>query len=388
MSWLLLVIVVVSLAFRQGAAFDSSIFTLLPESEQQPLVQQATEQMAERFSKRLIFLLSGASEKKVRLAVKSLADVLIVTPDVSSVVWRVEDDEISRIRDELYPYRFSIIEQGVRDLLLTENFQQIRERALLQLYSPLSVGGGGVIEDPFGLFSELTLNRKSDLNIQISNSLFKVTEVELPTYMLMLTLAREPFSTELQNSVLGAIAAQESLFSQSGISLSMSGMLIHAEAGARQARNEISTIGIGSLLGIVIAMLLIFRQFKPLLLMLFSITIGCVSAAAVTMLVFDRVHLITFAFGAGLVGVSIDYALHYICESHVTSSERILRKILPGLLLGLFSSVMAYSAQALTPFPGLQQMAIFSVVGLTASWLTVVLWFPLLTRGNVRQSLP
>jgi len=59
MCWLLLVFVVVFLAFRQGAAFDSSIISLLPESEQQPLVQQATEQMAERFSKRLILLLSG-----------------------------------------------------------------------------------------------------------------------------------------------------------------------------------------------------------------------------------------------------------------------------------------------------------------------------------------
>ena len=386
-SWLLLVFVVVFLAFRQGAEFDSSIIALLPESEQQPVVQQATEQMAERFSKRLILLLSGANEEKVRLAVKSLADSLIVAPDVSSVVWRVEDDEISRLRDELYPYRFSIIEQGVRDLLLAKNYQQIKDRALFQLYSPLSVGGGGIIEDPFGLFSELTLNRKSDLNIQISNALLKVTETEFPTYMLMVTLARQPFSSGLQRSVLGTIEAQKSTLSQSAISISMSGMLMHAAAGAQQARTEISTIGIGSLLGIVIAMLLIFRQFKPLLLMLFSITIGCVSAAAVTMLVFDRVHLITFAFGAGLVGVSIDYALHFLCESRVTSSKQILHKILPGLLLGLFSSVMAYSAQALTPFPGLQQMATFSVVGLCAAWLTVVLWFPLLTRGDVRQSL-
>ena len=49
--------------------------------------------------------------------------------------------------------------------------------------------------------------------------------------------------------------------------------------------------------------------------------------------------------------------------------------------------MMAYSAQALTPFPGLQQMAVFSVVGLSASWLTVVLWFPLLTRAGDGQSL-
>jgi predicted exporter len=391
-SWLLLVVVLASLAFSKGAAFDSSIIALLPESEQQPIVQQATEKMAERFSRRLILLLTGEDEEMVRIAIKSLADSLIVKPEVSKVVWRVEDDEISRFRYELQPYRFSVIEQGVRDLLLAEDYEQIKQQALFRLFSPLTIGGGGIIEDPFGLFSALSLNRKSELNLQVSNSLLKVketgaAEIGLHTFMLMVSLAGEPFSPETQREVLGAIENQKKLLSKSGISISMSGMLVHAAAGASQARHEISTIGIGSLLGIVIAMLLVFRQFKPLLLMLFSITVGCVSAAAVTMLVFDRVHLVTFAFGAGLVGVSIDYALHFLCERRASSSENILRKIMPGLLLGLFSSVMAYSAQALTPFPGLRQMATFSVVGLSASWLTVVLWFPLLTRTDASRSL-
>ena len=63
MCWLLLVFVVVFLAFRQGAAFDSSIISLLPESEQQPLVQQATEEMAERFCRRLRLLWASANEE-------------------------------------------------------------------------------------------------------------------------------------------------------------------------------------------------------------------------------------------------------------------------------------------------------------------------------------
>jgi predicted exporter len=105
------------------------------------------------------------------------------------------------------------------------------------------------------------------------------------------------------------------------------------------------------------------------------------------LLIFPRVHLVTFAFGAGLVGVSIDYALHFLCQRRVSAANQVLDKILPGLLLGLFSSVIAYAAQALTPFPGLRQMATFSVLGLCASWLTVVLWFPLMTRSDTEQTL-
>jgi predicted exporter len=41
---------------------------------------------------------------------------------------------------------------------------------------------------------------------------------------------------------------------------------------------------------------------------------------------------------------------------------------------------VAYLALAVTPFPGLRQMAVFATTGLAAAWLTVVLWYPRLSR--------
>ena len=387
LGWLLLVAAVTVLALRQGPAFDSSILSLLPKSDQQPLVQDAIEQMSKDFSGRLILVLSGSNDQKLRAAVELMARKLALLPDVSKVYWQVEGSEVTGLREELYPYRFSVIDTGIRNLLLAGEYQQISDRALVRLYGPLSTGGNSIIEDPFGLYFELNVNRSSELNIQISNSLLRLINTELPSYLLILTLNGDPFSFELQNKILGTIAAQHSLMPATVKTIGMSGMLLHAAAGARQAKSEISTIGFGSLAGIVIAMLLVFRRFKPLLLLLFPVVVGCIFASAMVLLIFPRVHLVTFAFGAGLVGVSIDYALHFLCERRVSAANQVLDKILPGLLLGLFSSVIAYAAQALTPFPGLRQMATFSVLGLCASWLTVVLWFPLVTRSDTQQAL-
>jgi predicted exporter len=291
------------------------------------------------------------------------------------------------MREELFPYRFSVIDTGIRDSLLGGEYQRLNDRALMRLYGPISAGSDSIIGDPFGLYFELMLNRPNELNLLVSNSLLKVTNTEIPAYLLILTLNGNPFSTVLQHKVLAAIETQHRLISPGVKSIRMSGMLIHAAAGARQAKSEISTIGFGSIIGIVITMLLVFRRFKPLLLLLFPVAIGCLLASAMVLLIFGKVHLVTFAFGAGLVGVSIDYALHFLCERRISPANQVLDKILPGLLLGLFSSVMAYAAQALTPFPGLRQMATFSVIGLCASWLTVVLWFPLMTRGDTQQAL-
>ena len=82
-GWLLLVFLVAKIHYSKGADFDSSIIALLPKSQQQPVVQQATDKMAERFSRRLIVMLSGADEGKVRNAIKTLADSLMMKPSVS-----------------------------------------------------------------------------------------------------------------------------------------------------------------------------------------------------------------------------------------------------------------------------------------------------------------
>jgi predicted exporter len=50
--------------------------------------------------------------------------------------------------------------------------------------------------------------------------------------------------------------------------------------------------------------------------------------------------------------------------------------VLPAISLALATTVIGYLTLLLAPFPGLHQVAAFSVVGLTASFLTVVFWAP------------
>jgi predicted exporter len=386
LGWLVIVALVVLLALRQGLSYDASILNLLPESDQQPLIQQAGEQINKEFSQRLILVLSGQDDQNLRRSVGIVARNLAQLTEISKVYWQLENSELSKLRDELYPFRFQLLDNGIRQLLLDGQYQAVRDRALLGLYGPFASSANSLSEDPFGLHSALIMNQTGNLNLQVSNSLLKITNASRPSYLMILTLNGDAFSPELQTRVLGAIATQHNQLSGSVDKPRMSGMLIHAAAGAQQAKNEISTIGLGSLIGIVIVVLFVFRRFKPLVLLLFPVAIGCVFATAIASLIFDKVHLVTFAFGAGLVGVSIDYAMHFLCERRVSAASGVLDRILPGLVLGLFSSVMAYAALLLTPFPGLRQMAVFSVAGLGASWLTVVLWFPLLTANDARQA--
>ena len=60
----------------------------------------------------------------------------------------------------------------------------------------------------------------------------------------------------------------------------------------------------------------VFRSLRQLLLALFTIGTGVAAAAATTLAVFGEIHILTLVFGASLIGISIDYALHFLCDAY------------------------------------------------------------------------
>jgi len=167
------------------------------------------------------------------------------------------------------------------------------------------------------------------------------------------------------------------------------GVPLHAEAAASRAAWEVNTIGIGSLLAVVLLVWLAFRSPRPILLVALSLLIGLAAGVATTTWLFGKVHLLTLVFGASLAGVAEDYGIHYFAcrQGHPEVPPRaLMRQLLPALGLALLTSVLAYLTLGIAPFPGLRQMAVFAAAGLTATCITAVLWFPWMDAGTPRRS--
>lgn len=118
-----------------------------------------------------------------------------------------------------------------------------------------------------------------------------------------------------------------------------------------------------------------------------AVLVSAVIAALVcTQSVFGQVHGIVIVFGITLLGISLDYPVHLF--SHIKegqSAQSALSSIWPTLRLGVFSTALAYVALLGTGFPGLSQLAVFAVSGLTAALVTTR-WVLPHWVGQVRQS--
>ena len=268
----------------------------------------------------------------------------------------------------------------------------LADDSLGRLFSPLaSVVAEQLLTDPLQLFFQWQLAVIPNFPFTLEDGWLTRSDDPLHYRLISTELLGKPYDIAYQKQVMSVINKAEAAL-PAEIKLLRSGLMLHAAHGAKQAIGEISTIGIGSALGIFCLLFACFRQLRAVAIAFLPIIVGCGFALTCSLLLFDSVHLITLAFGAGLVGVAIDYSLHFLCahnpESHHFQSKRqdqrsgVLRSILPSLSMGLASSVLAYTAQGMAPFPGLRQMAVFSALGLIGAWLTVICWLPLLCASK------
>jgi predicted exporter len=367
---------------------DTDILALLPVQERDPVLQQSFTRMVDAAQQRVIVLVGAPEWSDAKRAADAYRAVLASRPDLFDAIAIGDTTQA----DWLAPFQ-----QNSIGLLTAPQEAQLRDQpaqfwtdaALAKLYSAFSGPRLGAFrDDPFGLFGGWVQERAQETPVRPRDGQLFVADAERQYVLLPLTLKAPAFSLAAQEAALPLLeqaagaARRAAPFAQ----VISAGVLLHAGAAGRQASAEVSTIGVGSLIGIVMLTWLAFRSLKPIALILLSIGVGFLGSMSVCWLLFGRIHLLTLVFGASLIGVAQDYGIYFLCHrlgaDPAEDSVRLLRRLLPGLGLTLLAAVLGYMGLALTPFPGLRHMAVFSAVGLVFAWLTVVCWFPLLVKAH------
>ena len=83
--------------------------------------------------------------------------------------------------------------------------------------------------------------------------------------------------------------------------------------------------------------------------------------------------MLGLVFATTLIGIAVDYSVHGMLAA--VKGKRAFHRMLPSLLLGLFTTVLGYLALTLLPFAILNQVAVFMCAGLIAAFITVRLVF-------------
>jgi len=369
----------------------TDITHFLPGGQPQSEVQIAKELASGELSRTMVLLVDAQSTEDAVLAAQQFESALRADPRVEAGLSHLDGGPPEGVEEALWkiyhPRRFAFFASDVETALQNITEPSLREAAARlkeQLASPLSSLISRVApEDPMLILPGLLerLEGGSGNGLSLVDGRF-ITEDGRASVLFLSTEASSTNSAVQRPILEGLHAAFDQVASEfdSPISLSVSGANRFAIRAEDAIQSDIKRVTIGSGVGLALLLLLLFRSFRLVLLVVPVISAGFLAGMAACIALFGSVHGLTLAFGAAMIGVSIDYAVHFHCHQtiapHAGGPRHTLKGIWSGLSLGAATTITGFAALLISDFPGLREFAVFATAGIFAALMATRVFLP------------
>ncbi|MCA8976504.1 MAG: MMPL family transporter, partial [Planctomycetes bacterium] len=363
----------------------------LPDGAAADDVHIARELAAGELSRTMVLLVDAPDGDTATAASRAFEAALRAEPRVGPAIAWLDTGPPAGIEDALYstyqPRRFSFLADGPEAAAARLEPAAI-EAAVADLKRRLQQPLSGMLSriapgDPLlilpQMFERIVGNKGEGLRIADGRFL---TDDGAAAVLFLTTQASASDSTvqgPLLAGIDAAFAAVDAEF-DGALRLSTSGTNRFAVRAEQAIKADIQRVSIGSTVGLCLLFLALFRSLRLFLLVLPVLGAGFLAGTTACLLLFGSVHGLTLAFGAALIGVGVDYAVHFQCHHLLSapgsSPRQTLRSIWSGLGLGAATTVIGFVALMLSSFPGLRQLAVFAACGITASLFATRVFLP------------
>lgn len=402
--WAAIHVALISLGLLQPWKVESDLYSVLPDSSEFKNVSEAEKALSARSMRNFTVLVGHRDFAVAKSAAEALEASFALDSAFVETRLYVDDSAMQRMSDFFFEYRNVLQGKPVRDLLKaglkagdSSAFSAIADMARQKVYGAFTIADLSHLEDdPFLLgaesFDYFTLHSQLMGGRFILRDGVLAAEDSSVSYVMWSAALSPTVSTMASDGhVLARLdRVLDSLrLVHEGLRIEKSGVPFHSYESSRNAQSEVAWISGVSIVLILLLLLWAFRTPVPIVCTLVAIGVAICAALLGTWALFGSIHVFTFVFGTSVIGVSIDYAIHFFTDwKHGTSKKGldIRRHIFKGLLLGFMTTELSYIALTFADFPLLRQMAVFSIVGLASSFATILLLFPNLPipQGDAR----
>ncbi|NSX10315.1 MMPL family transporter [Pseudomonas lini] len=387
--FLILLLAVLALAgwqWRDGAPLSANLMELVPGTAPDALELRAEQRMQEPLNREILVLVGHKDRQQAIAMAQKLGEQWQASGVFEKVQWNLQAD-LPALRAQLLQGRLAMLSVADRQQLIEhpDAFIQQRVQALFDPFTGFSLVPSQ--DDWLGLTGRIQNSQPQHGSVQLDiGSGTLVAEADGKSWvMLRARTAGNAFDMNLPLQVADLLQHSREEAAQADVQLLAASGLLYAASGQRQAAREMTWVGGGATIGILLLLLLAFRRWRVLLAFV-PVLVGMLFGAVACVALFGHMHVMTLVLGSSLIGVAVDYPLHYLSKSWSLKpwhSWPALRLTLPGLTLSLITSCIGYLALAWTPFPALTQIAVFSAAGLVGAYLSAVCLLPALLKGVV-----
>ncbi|MBF6042399.1 MMPL family transporter [Pseudomonas sp. P154a] len=389
LPWLFLILLLAVLAlagwqWRDGAPLSANLMELVPGTAPDALELRAEQRMQAPLNREMLVLVGHKDREQAIAMAQKLGEQWQASGLFEKVQWTLQAD-LPALRTQLLQGRLAMLSEADRQQLIDhpDVFIQQRVQALFDPFTGFSLVPSQ--DDWLGLTGRIQNSQPQHGAVQLDiGSGALIADADGKSWvMLRAKTTGNAFDMSLPLQVADLLKHSREQAAQSDVQLLAASGLLYAASGQQQATREMTWVGGGATLGILALLLLAFRRWRVLLAFV-PVLVGMLFGAVACVALFGHMHVMTLVLGSSLIGVAVDYPLHYLSKSWSLKpwhSWPALRLTLPGLTLSLITSCIGYLALAWTPFPALTQIAVFSAAGLLGAYLSAVCLLPALLKG-------
>ncbi|WP_438858045.1 MMPL family transporter [Achromobacter spanius] len=381
---LLLVLCVGAWQCRHGWPVSANLMELVPHAQTDATRQLAEARIQEPLSRQLLALVAAPAGADPVAPARALAERLRGSGLFASVQLELNVD-VPALRAQLLAGRLAMLPVADREQLVSDPTAYAQRRAR-ELSDPFSSSGlVPVDQDWLGLTrrAEQALRPGGAVQYDMGSGTLQAEHGDRRWVLVRAETRADAFDTDAPQDLSARIDAARQALRADGAELLVAGGPLYAAAGRAQAMAESTWIGSTALAGIVLVLLLALRRVRALLAFV-PVAVGLLTGAVACVAVFGSIHVLTLVIGASLIGVAVDFPMHWLGKSYGMPDWRAwpaLRRVLPGLSISLAASLVGYIALAFTPFPALTQTAVFSAAGLLGAYACTVCQLPAWMNG-------
>ena len=309
---------------------------------------------------------------------------------INEITTQIDYDKYAGITDFIYQNMPIMLRDSdylrMEKLLATPNYakDQLANDVEMMLMPASGFFTSNIANDPLALFSPVLDQlqvQQSALSIDVDNGYIYINNNKYAVAMLASPYgAMESANNKLLVEFVDSVA-KETMQSVPNVDVAITGAPVIAVGNADQIKSD-SQWAISIAVTLILTLLVFaFRKVKNLLLIGVSIIFGWLFAMGIISVIRSDVSLIVIGIGSIIIGIAVNYPLHFIAHSDRGGSARdILKEMVAPLLIGNITTVGAFASLMPLDAPALRDLGIFAALMLIGTILFVLIFLPHLVK--------
>ena len=309
---------------------------------------------------------------------------------IKEVITQIDYEKYANITEFIYQNMPLMLRDSdyvrMERLLATPNYakDQLANDVEMMLMPASGFFTSNIGNDPLALFSPV-LDRlqvqQSVLAVEVDNGYIYINNDKYAVAMLTSPYgAMESANNSLLVDYVDSVV-NETMKAVPDVEVAITGAPVIAVGNANQIKSD-SHWAITIAVTLILTLLVFaFRKVKNLLLIGVSILFGWLFAMGLISVIRSDVSLIVIGIGSMIIGIAVNYPLHFIAHTDRGGTAReILKEMVAPLLIGNITTVGAFASLMPLDAPALRDLGIFAALMLVGTILFVLIFLPHLVK--------